>query len=201
MRARYGFTLIELLVVIAIIAILAALLLPAIHSAKEKAVKIGCYNNMGQIEKASAAYMAEHVGWIEGPWGICSMAGNYDYEDDPVDTGTFWEYYEDENLFLCPRDKRDPETYSYSYQISGMVMLLSDKGLWDYYPDFSDPMKRAEKRRKSGSVQYPEKMIHFVEENTDEDLGVASTSEKPMRGTACSRTRTIPACGTARMSW
>ncbi len=73
-QPRTGFTLIELLVVIGIIAVLAALLLPALSRAKESARTIECMNNMRQLQLAWQLYADEHLGRLV-PNGIGPTSG------------------------------------------------------------------------------------------------------------------------------
>ena len=118
-RRRSGFTLIELLVVIAIIAILAALLLPALASAKEKGKQAYCINSLHQLDIVFHMYEDDNDGYLHHtPNGAPPNHGKWYFNPrmkairklipDPNSSDAYWglAYYEyagrNTRLWRCP---------------------------------------------------------------------------------------------------
>lgn len=117
MKTR-GFSLIELLVVIAVIAILAALLLPVLGLAKEKAWRTTCMNNEKQLSLAWQVYADDNKdalplnGWDYRPGGAVEspsnswVTGNASVDTDAgtITSGSLFPYVKSIGVYKCPAD-------------------------------------------------------------------------------------------------
>ena len=156
MKEKRVFTLIELLVVIAIIAILAAILLPALQSARERGRSASCVNQLKQIGIAAQAYADGHDNW-----GPVTMATGF--EEWPA-TLFLNKYITDLKSFICP----SAQAYKHADYVLKAKGVTKDTVLTDSVKTYFDHIHYAFNR-------------YFISDSTDYPLRKMGKSYSPSK--------------------
>ncbi len=133
-RIWRGFTLIELLVVIAIIAILMAILMPALTRAREQGKRAVCLNNTKTLVLGWMMYCEEHAGnmphaqatptngWVRNPFGSRPVDEPREAQLKAIADGQLFRFVRNAKVYRCPVAKaQEMRTYSCTHSMNGVI--------------------------------------------------------------------------------
>jgi len=175
MHRRYAFTLIELLVVISIIALLIALLLPALSKAQERIKTVNCSSNMRQLGVAQYAHASDHAGEYTTARGWV-FGGTTDFEG--VKRGELWPYVNGaKEIYLCPIGAEALRGNTANPLVRNYVQNWNVGKNWSNPPQNTNKHGWNAEELNEGNIRNPSRLVIFSEENT---FTISGYSTHPM---------------------
>jgi prepilin-type N-terminal cleavage/methylation domain-containing protein len=181
-----AFTLIELLVVIAIIAMLLAVIIPAMRKAKEQTKFTVCKTGLYQYGLAGEMYLMDNDNafanahnwlhnWAALPWEDRACAWHdrrNDYDVDPENSGPMWPYIDSKKIHVCPKLREIAKPYGqYHYNHFAYPPPVPMEPQYGYCVNgyLSEKLDTAgmySAVTKRSQVKVPSKCFYFAEEST-----------------------------------